>query len=96
MVKVIFGTLLFFCLTASAQSLEFKNDSVQLRNIYTEALTEGKSYEWLNYLSNKIGARLAGSEGDKKAVAWGKAELEKIGLDSVWLQPVMATALGKG
>ena len=66
-----------------------QNDSIQLRNIYTEALTEGKSYEWLNYLSNKIGARLAGSEGDKKAVAWGKAELEKIGLDSVWLQPVM-------
>ena len=89
MVKIIIGTLLFFCLAAPAQSLEFKNDSLQIREIYTEALTEGRSYEWLNYLSNKIGARLAGSEGDKKAVAWGKAELEKIGLDSVWLQPVM-------
>ena len=41
-----------------------------------------------NYLSNKIGARLAGSEGDKKAVIWGLSELHKLNLDSVWLQPV--------
>ncbi len=65
-----------------------KIDSTQIRNIFTEALTNGNTYAWLDHLSNEIGARLAGSEGDKKAVAWGKKELEKLGLDSVWLQPV--------
>ncbi len=65
-----------------------KTDSVEIRKIYTHSLAEGKSYEWLDHLSNNIGARLAGSEGDKKAVAWGKEELEKLGLDKVWLQPV--------
>ena len=73
-----------------AQGTDYLADSVMLRNIYTESLARGSSYEWLNYLSNHIGPRLAGSEGDKKAVAWGKSELEKLGLDKVWLQPVTA------
>ena len=84
-------TLLFFILSCSiivAQNNEIKNDSAQIREIYTEALTNGKSYKWLDYLSNRIGARLAGSAADKKAVDWGKRELEKLGLDKVWLQPV--------
>lgn len=80
--------IFFLCATISAQQADYKQDSTQLREIYTASLTNGKSYDWLHYLSNKIGGRLAGSEGDKKAVAWGKTELEKLGLDKVWLQPV--------
>ena len=76
------------CSIVFAQETNLKKDSIQLRKIYTESLTNGKSYDWLNYLSNNIGARLAGSEGDKKAVVWGKQELDKLGLDKVWLQPV--------
>jgi len=79
----------FSCTEAvSQQSATSVIDSIQIRKMYTYALTKGKSYDWLNYLSNRIGARLAGSEGDKKAVAWGKKELDKLGLDKVWLQPV--------
>ena len=88
MKKIVKIAAIFICAFASAQQTNYKQDSIQLRNIYTASLTNGKSYEWLRYLSNEIGARLAGSEGDKKAVAWGKSELEKLGLDSVWLQPV--------
>jgi len=80
--------IFFLCVIVSAQNGDFKSDSTQLREIYTASLTKGKSYDWLNYLSNKIGARLAGSEGDKKAVIWGLSELHKLNLDSVWLQPV--------
>jgi hypothetical protein len=87
--KIIIKLFIFlFFVSATAQNSNFKNDSTQLRKIYTESLTNGKSYNWLDYLSNKIGARLAGSEGDKKAVIWGKQELDKLGLDKVWLQPV--------
>jgi hypothetical protein len=87
--KIIIKLSIFlFFVSTTAQNSSFKADSTQLRKIYTESLKNGKSYNWLDYLSNKIGGRLAGSEGDRKAVAWGKQELDKLGLDKVWLQPV--------
>ncbi|WP_339847548.1 M20/M25/M40 family metallo-hydrolase [uncultured Dokdonia sp.] len=66
-----------------------QNDSITVRKIYSAALTEGQSYEWLDHLSNQIGSRLSGSLGAERAVTWTKSELEKAGLDKVWLQPVM-------
>ena len=66
-----------------------QNDEEVIKDIYAQSLTRGNSYEWLNYLSNQIGSRLSGSLGAEKAVAWGKEELDKLGLDKVWLQPVM-------
>ena len=32
-----------------------------VRKMYDVALTNGKSYKWLDYLSNQIGGRLSGS-----------------------------------
>ncbi|RXJ50603.1 M20/M25/M40 family metallo-hydrolase [Gelidibacter gilvus] len=71
-------------ITISAQT-----DAENIKKIYSNSLTNGKSYEWLDHLSNKIGARLSGSLGAERAVAYTKEELEKLGLDKVWLQPVM-------
>ncbi len=64
-------------------------DKEALKTIYKQSLTNGKAYEWLDHLSNKIGGRLSGSENAEKAVLWAKTELEKLGLDKVWIQPVM-------
>ena len=66
-----------------------QTDEEVIKNLYHTALTNGKSYTWLDHLSNKIGGRLSGSENAEKAVKWGKEELEELGLDRVWLQPVM-------
>lgn len=66
-----------------------QNDEEVIKTIYKQSLTNGKSYDWLNYLSNQIGSRLSGSLGAEKAVVYTKVELEKLGLDKVWLQPVM-------
>lgn len=66
-----------------------QTDEDALKTIYSTSLTNGKSYEWLDYLSNEIGGRLSGSVSAERAVQWGKSELEKLGLDKVWLQPVM-------
>ena len=83
--------LVFFVgLGLQAQELEYKTDSAKIRSIFTYALTEGQAYKWLDHLSNNIGGRLAGSEADKKAVLWSKKQLEKLDLDSVWLQEVKA------
>jgi len=70
-------------------TLEYKTDSTQIKTIFNSALTEGKSYEWLRDLTQNIGGRLSGSPEAEKAVYWGKALMEEVGLDSVWLQPVM-------
>lgn len=72
------------------------NDEKQLRSIYDAALTQGQGYEWLNYLSNQIGGRLSGSIQAEKAVEYTKAELDSLGLDRVWLQPVMVPKWVRG
>ncbi len=81
-------TLLFLALIISIHSTAQTDEEV-IKTIYTQSLTNGKSYEWLDHLSNNIGGRLSGSLNAERAVKWGKEELEKLGLDKVWLQPVM-------
>lgn len=74
---------------ANVLSTEEKADSTQIKHIFNTALTKGKSYEWLRDLTSNIGSRLSGSEGAAKAVVWGEELMKEVGLDSVWLQPVM-------
>ena len=71
-------------------------DSLQLRAIYDQALVNGKAYDWLDHLSNQIGGRLSGSLQAEKAVNYTKEQLEKLGLDKVWLQPVMVPKWTRG
>nr|WP_241781005.1 M28 family peptidase [Cochleicola gelatinilyticus] len=67
-----------------------------LRNLYDMALLNGNSYDWLDTLSNKIGGRLSGSVEAEQAVRFTKEELEKLGFDKVWLQPVMVPKWTRG
>mgnify|MGYP000229861058 FL=1 len=71
-------------------------DEKQLKEIYTTSLTNGESYNWLSYLSNQIGGRLSGSFNAEQAVNYTKAELDSLGLDRVWLQPVMVPKWTRG
>ncbi len=87
--------LIFFISSASIAQLA-QQDSVMLRKLYTMALTDGKSYEWLDYLSNEIGGRLSGSYEAELAVKYTEAELNALGLDKVWLQPVMVPKWTRG
>ncbi|QYA24059.1 M20/M25/M40 family metallo-hydrolase [Gramella sp. MT6] len=88
-------SLLFICLGTSAQT-NSAEDSLNIRKIYDMSLLNGKSYDWLDHLSNEIGGRLSGSYGAEQAVEYTKAELEKLGLDKVWLQPVMVPKWTRG
>ena len=60
-----------------------QGDEKIFKEIYKNSLTNGKSYEWLDYLSNQIGGRLSGSLNAERAVNWTKSELELLGLDKV-------------
>ena len=80
----IFLALIIYSYASFAQS----EDEAMIKSIYDKALSEGKSYSMLEYLTTKIGARLSGSQGAANAVTWTHAEMKNFA-DSVWLQPVM-------
>jgi hypothetical protein len=88
LVLIIFGFLTF--------GLNAQSDADYLKIIYKNSLTDGQSYQWLDYLSNQIGGRLSGSLNAELAVEYTKSELENLGLDRVWLQPVMVPKWVRG
>ncbi len=67
-----------------------------INKLFTTVLTEGKSYEWLDHLANEIGGRLSGSIEAERAVKYTEAILNELGLDNVWLQPVMVPKWTRG
>lgn len=87
---------LFFVAATNLTAQGVDDDSLQLRDIYKTSLTNGKSYQWLDYLSNEIGGRLSGSLNAELAVEYTKSQLETLGLDRVWLQPVMVPKWVRG
>ena len=73
-----------------------QNDEQMIKKIFDSSLSNSKSYELLDYLSNEIGGRLSGSLNAKRAVEWGRDELKNIGFDKVWLQEVMVPKWVRG
>lgn len=88
--------LLLLALLVSIGTYSQKEDEAQLKKIYDASLTQGKAYDWLNYLSNQIGGRLSGSVQAQQAVEYTKRQLDSLGLDRVWLQPVMVPKWVRG
>jgi carboxypeptidase Q len=82
----LFSLMLISFLSLRAQE---KNDSLMVANIYKEALTNSDCYRTLDYLSNQIGGRLAGSPQAAAAVEYTKQVMQQYGFDTVYLQPLM-------
>jgi hypothetical protein len=90
--KLALLVVIFFTYFGFSQS----NEQEQIKKFYNAALTQGKGYDWLNYLSNQIGGRLSGSVQAQQAVNYTKSQLDSLGLDKVWLQPVMVPKWVRG
>ncbi|SFU34190.1 PA domain-containing protein [Pustulibacterium marinum] len=88
--------LTFLFLLVFSISFSQTSEEQQLKKFYDTSLLNGQSYDWLDYLSNRIGSRLSGSVGAELAVKYTKEELDKLGLDKVWLQPVMVPKWVRG
>jgi len=71
-------------------------DVLQLKKSYEIALTNNTTYDWLRHLSNQIGGRLSGSLQMQRAVTYTKSSLDNLGLDKVWLQPVLVSKWVRG
>ncbi|HAO51233.1 MAG TPA: peptidase M28 family protein [Runella sp.] len=80
--------LVLLLLLAGSSLAQTREDSVIIRKIYNETLTNGQGYEWLRYLCKQVGPRLSGSEGAKKAVVYTQQLMQKQGFDRVFLQDV--------
>ena len=91
LIILLFLVACLFTTKANSQA-----DETVLKTIYSTSLTNGMSYDWLDHLSNNIGGRLSGSVEAERAVQYTKKELEKLGLDKVWLQPVMVPKWERG
>ena len=76
---------LLFSLAMLAQN----DDSLMIRKIADEVLTNGKAYDNLRFLCKKIGPRLSGSANAQKAVEATARMLKEAGADTVYLQPCM-------
>ncbi len=61
-------------------------DSLFIKRISDEILTNGKAYQNLEYLTKKIGARLSASPGMYRAEAWGLKILQESGADKILFQ----------
>lgn len=80
--------LLLFAFTVQI-SFAQTEDSIFIKRISDEILTNGKAYENLRYLTKKIGARLAGSPGMVKSEQWGLEVMQESGADKAWMQECM-------
>lgn len=84
-----------FSAKTHAQSVA-NEEALFIKHIHDVSLTQGKSYDWLKYLTKGIGHRLSGSVGAAAAVEYTRQMLDTLGLDSVWLQPCMVPHWSRG
>lgn len=64
--------------------------------IRDSAVSDNRSYQILESLTTEVGARMAGSPGDARAVAWAEAKFKELGFDKVWKEPVSFPSWKRG
>jgi len=87
---IVFTGFFFLPGKSKAQSDSIKTELYKnIAEQFTKtALTEQTAFKWLDELCN-IGPRLSGSENSLKAIYWAEEKLKSLGVDKIWLQPVM-------
>jgi carboxypeptidase Q len=91
----VFLTIIIFGCNLMAQAVD-KEHQETIKTIYNQGLADGRCHAWLETLCKQVGHRISGSTGAEKAVEWSKSVLDTLGLDSVWLQPVMVPRWVRG
>ena len=71
-------------------------DERTIKAIFNTALSNGDTYALLDYLCNRIGPRLSGSENAALAVQWSRQVMENLKFDRVFLQSVMVPHWERG
>ncbi len=74
-------------LLINACSKQSPPDSITMQ-LADQALQSERAWQILESLTTEVGPRLAGTDADKRAVAWAEKMLQESGFDKVWLEPV--------
>ena len=77
---------LVFCWPFLTQA-QVNQDSIIIKKMSDEIMTNGKAYELLRQLTKQIGGRLAGSPQQQNAAIWGKRNMESFAAVKVYMQP---------
>ncbi len=77
---------LVFCWPFLTQA-QVNQDSIIIKKMSDEIMTNGKAYDLLRQLTKQIGGRLAGSPQQQNAAIWGKRNMESFVADKVFMQP---------
>jgi hypothetical protein len=77
---------LVFCWPFLTQA-QVNQDSIIIKKMSDDIMTNGKAYDLLRQLTKQIGGRLAGSPQQQNAAVWGKRNMESFAADKVYLQP---------
>ncbi len=83
MKKIIFISLCLIFVNAAVFCQN--NDTIVLKKIFTEALSNYAAYDNLHYLCKNIGGRIGGSPQSLQAADWVKKTLAANGADTVYL-----------
>lgn len=88
--NVLFFMLLMIGLLACAHASELfdEADWAMVEVLREEGLKGTGGFDVVENLTTLVGARLAGSPEDAKAVEWAQAYLTEAGFDRVWIEPV--------
>lgn len=78
--------LLFSLVLWLGAALAQKEDSIFIRRIANDVLTNGTAYQNLKVLTKQIGGRLSGSPQMVKAERWGLQAMQAANADTAWLQ----------
>ena len=77
---------LVFCWPFLAQA-QVNQDSIIIKKMSDEIMTNGKAYDLLRQLTKQIGGRLAGSPQQQNAAIWGQRNMAAFAPDKVYMQP---------
>ena len=89
MMKHLQLALVFLLVFISNVNGQTQQDSLFIRRIFDQALTNSRCYEVLEHLCTQIPSRLSGSPGAAQAVAYMYQELSAEKFDRTFLQEVM-------
>ena len=98
--KICFLLSIFFIFTTQSAAQSFSSNTEEhyqttADDIISSALKDTVGYNWTRQLC-QIGPRLSGSENSMKAIKWAEHILNKMNLDTVWLQPFMVPNWQRG
>lgn len=80
----------------AADAVLDERDAQMLQSLKHQALNSDLSYEILESLTTEVGARLAGTAADQRAIRWAVDKMQSLGFDKVWTEDVEIPSWDRG